>query len=292
VRARDRLVQLYLPVVEAFANRYRGRGAEYEDLVQVGSTALLNAIERCDPKRGDEFAAFAVPTVAGEIRQHLRDRAQSVRLPQAAPAATAAGQIELDDRILHADAFQSLDDTERSIVYLRFVQEVSGRETATQLGMSEDRLERRTRSALTKLRGDLERSAFPGPQPERARSGDESAGEADTSEDPPPAGPSSGADDGQPAAQPKNGAHSGRILVRMPQTLHGELAQAAERERVSLNQFITNALSAAVGWQRPHEPERKAPRWLPAAIVTNIVVLAVAGLAALILLLVALERGL
>ena len=52
-RARERLVQLYLPLVEAFANRYRVHGAERDDLVQVGSIGLLNAIERFDRKRGD-----------------------------------------------------------------------------------------------------------------------------------------------------------------------------------------------------------------------------------------------
>ena len=81
-RARERLVQLYLPLVEALANRYRLRGAERDDLVQVGSIGLLNAIERFDPKRGDEFAAFAVPTIAGEIKRHLRDRSKTVRLPR------------------------------------------------------------------------------------------------------------------------------------------------------------------------------------------------------------------
>ena len=62
-RARDRLVQLYLPLVETLANRYRVHGVERDDLVQVGSIGLLNAIERFDHKRGDEFAAFAVPTI-------------------------------------------------------------------------------------------------------------------------------------------------------------------------------------------------------------------------------------
>ena len=46
-------------------------------------------------------------------------------------------------------------------------------------------------------------------------------------------------------------SHSGRLLLRMPQTLHAELARAAERERVSLNQFITAALSGSLGWRSP-----------------------------------------
>jgi RNA polymerase sigma-B factor len=348
-RARDRLVQLYLPLVEAFAHRYGRRGAEYEDLVQVGSIGLLNAIERCDPKRGDEFAAFAVPTVAGEIKRHLRDRTQTVRLPrrlreaalrlpatrqqltgrlgrepeprelvdalgvaeedlhvllagerpseqsEAGPGDALTGG-EIDDRILLADAFRSLDETERSIIYLRFVRELSRRETAAQLGMTEDRLRRRTQAALVKLRGELERGAFPGAPGERASANDEPVGEAPAASGPAGDGPSTPAnvsgESGRAGSDTaKNGGHSGRILVRMPQSLHEELAQAAEREKVSMNQFITNALSAAVGWQRSGAPPSRAPRWLPAAIVTNIVVLALAGIAALILLLVALDRG-
>ena len=71
-----------MPLVEGLANRHDRRGAEHDDLVQAGSIGLLNAIERFDPKRGEEFVAFAVPTVAGEMKRHLRDRAATVRLPR------------------------------------------------------------------------------------------------------------------------------------------------------------------------------------------------------------------
>mgnify|MGYP001053472669 CR=1 FL=1 len=81
-RARTRLVELYMPLVEALAHRHERRGAEHDDLVQAGSIGLLNAIDRFDPKRGEEFVAFAVPTVAGEIKRYLRDRAATVRLPR------------------------------------------------------------------------------------------------------------------------------------------------------------------------------------------------------------------
>ena len=45
--------------------------------------------------------------------------------------------------------------------------------------------------------------------------------------------------------------HSGRLLVRMPATLHAELAQVARREGVSLNALVIGALSGAVGWRSP-----------------------------------------
>src|SRR5215213_2729593 len=81
-RARARLVELHMPLVEALAHRHDRRGAEHDDLVQAGSIGLLNAIERFDPKRGEEFVAFAVPTVEGEMKRHIRDRTGAVRLPR------------------------------------------------------------------------------------------------------------------------------------------------------------------------------------------------------------------
>jgi predicted RNase H-like HicB family nuclease len=53
-------------------------------------------------------------------------------------------------------------------------------------------------------------------------------------------------------------SHSGRLLLRMPQSLHAELARAAERERVSLNQFITDALSGSLGWRSPDRDKSPA----------------------------------
>jgi antitoxin HicB len=68
---------------------------------------------------------------------------------------------------------------------------------------------------------------------------------------------------GRPVPEPRS-ALSGRLLVRMPRTLHADLARAASREGVSLNQFISGALSAAVAWRAdpaapPGEPGAAAP---------------------------------
>ena len=43
--------------------------------------------------------------------------------------------------------------------------------------------------------------------------------------------------------------HSGRLLLRMPKTLHADLTRASEREGVSLNQFITDVLASAIVWR-------------------------------------------
>jgi HicB family len=83
-------------------------------------------------------------------------------------------------------------------------------------------------------------------------------------------------------------AYSGRLLLRMPPELHAELARHAEREQQSLNQFITGAVSGAVGWEegvkRSERSRLTSPRALTAALVVNLIVLAVAGTAAIALL--------
>ncbi len=80
--ARERLVELYLPLVHALARRFAHRGERLDDLVQVGSIGLIEAIDRFDPERGTDFASFAVPTITGEIKKHLRDRTAAVRVPR------------------------------------------------------------------------------------------------------------------------------------------------------------------------------------------------------------------
>ena len=88
-------------------------------------------------------------------------------------------------------------------------------------------------------------------------------------------------------------APSGRLLLRMPRTLHADLAQAAEREGTSLNQFITNALARTVtreGEESAGEPASAAgqSRVIAAALVANAVVIGLAAIAAIAVLLVAL----
>jgi RNA polymerase sigma-B factor len=80
--AREQLVELYLPLVRALARRFTHCGERLEDLVQVGSIGLIEAIDRFDPERGSDLEHFAVPTITGEIKNHLRDRSATVRVPR------------------------------------------------------------------------------------------------------------------------------------------------------------------------------------------------------------------
>jgi antitoxin HicB len=73
--------------------------------------------------------------------------------------------------------------------------------------------------------------------------------------------------EGRDIPEPKSAtSHSGRLLLRMPRTLHADLTRASERERVSLNQFITDVLAAAVGWRSGSAAEAD-----PSATATSII---------------------
>lgn len=79
---RDRLVTGYLPVAQHIARRFNHRGEPLDDLVQVATVGLINAIDRFDPGKGGEFFSFAVPTISGEVRRHFRDQSWSMRVPR------------------------------------------------------------------------------------------------------------------------------------------------------------------------------------------------------------------
>lgn len=125
--------------------------------------------------------------------------------------------------------------------------------------------------------------------------------------------------EGREAPEPKSlQSHSGRLLLRMPQTLHAELSRLAERENVSLNQFITDVLAGALGWRvparlgriatrpvqagangageaeslgeaglRPGQPQKRSARVLTTALMVNFVIVALAAIVAIVVLIAA-----
>lgn len=80
--AKEELVRAYLPVAQHMARRYAGVSEPYDDLFQVASLGLINAIDRFDPSRGTPFIGFAGPTILGEIKRYFRDKAWTVRVPR------------------------------------------------------------------------------------------------------------------------------------------------------------------------------------------------------------------
>ena len=60
-------VRSNLALVHSCAQRFRGRGVEYDDLFQAGCVGLLQAAERFDESRGLRFSTYAVPLILGEL---------------------------------------------------------------------------------------------------------------------------------------------------------------------------------------------------------------------------------
>jgi RNA polymerase sigma-B factor len=329
--ARSLAIERHLPLVASIARRYASGPEPLDDLLQVGAIGLIKAVDRFDPARGPDLAAFAAPAIEGEIRHHLRDAGTAVRRPRpvqeldarvrAAERDVAAAQhhdpsvaeharvvgtseaavaeailsragvgtlgdagsetADLDRseaRVLLQSAWGVLDERDRAVLKLRFFRDLTQAQIAAEMGISQAHVSRLLASALARLREKLGAglAAVPGSAYSRL-------GMAPTE---------------APEQAP---THSGRLLVRMPPSLHAELARAAEHEGVSLNTFITNALAGAVGWRHgaagdgppaPAGPEDTgtpgaAPRWTSIALAANFAIVAVLAVLAIVLLVTA-----
>lgn len=98
--AEERLIVENSRLIWSVVRRYTGRGAEQEDLYQLGCIGFLKAIHGFDPDFGTQFSTYAVPKIAGEMRRFLRDdgtvkvsrtlRERSARIAQARTELSAA----------------------------------------------------------------------------------------------------------------------------------------------------------------------------------------------------------
>ena len=71
--SREEIIQSNLGLVHACAQRYKGKGIEYDDLYQAGCMGLVKATDAFDHERGVRFSTYAVPVILGEIRRLFRD---------------------------------------------------------------------------------------------------------------------------------------------------------------------------------------------------------------------------
>src|ERR1700729_735509 len=224
--ARTELVELYMPMARRMASRYAGVSEPYDDLLQVASLGLLNAMDRFDASRGIPFAGFAKPTILGELKRYFHDKVWTVRVPRSVhdrmgqvEKATEKLTVELrrppsveelaeqvgigaaevleileaqhnrrplsldappvgedpqdasgaewvgrpdgnfdlvDDRLAMESVLPSLDQREREVLRLRFVEELPQTEIARRIGCSQMHISRLLRRALDRLREEAE----------------------------------------------------------------------------------------------------------------------------------------
>ena len=69
----ERMMEENAGLIWSVVRRYYGRGADPEDLYQLGCLGFLKAVRGFDPAFGCQFSTYAVPKIAGEIRRYLRD---------------------------------------------------------------------------------------------------------------------------------------------------------------------------------------------------------------------------
>lgn len=230
---REELVRRYLPFAKNLALRYRGASESFDDLLQVASLGLVNAIDRFDPDRGAPFTAFASPTILGELKRHFRDRVWTVRVPRGlhdrmaevekaiseltvqlqrspsvpeiaerldvdptdvlevleanhnrrplsldrpvggedseeSPAAEWVGDEDsgyelVEDKLALEGALPHLDERERLVLQLRFVEDLTQSQIAERIGHSQMHVSRILRRTLERIRAEVaEQSAATG----------------------------------------------------------------------------------------------------------------------------------
>ena len=81
-RVRARLIEMYIPLAEYLARRFRNRGEQLDDLVQVANLGLIKSVDGFDPTRGAAFTSYAIPMIVGELKRHFRDKGWDVRVPR------------------------------------------------------------------------------------------------------------------------------------------------------------------------------------------------------------------
>jgi RNA polymerase sigma-B factor len=221
-RAREELVERFLPLARNLARRYAGAREPFDDLLQVASLGLVKAIDRFDTERGAAFSSFAVPTILGELKRYFRDLGWSVHVPRGAQeqalkvqeaqerltsragrppsVSDLAEYLELsmedvldaletaaahhsasldapredgeeesgtlvdvfgredphyelvDDTVTISSAAKQLSARERRVLSLRFVQDMTQTQIASEIGVSQMQVSRILRRALANLR--------------------------------------------------------------------------------------------------------------------------------------------
>jgi RNA polymerase sigma-B factor len=161
------VIEQNLPLVHAIARRFAGPSEPIDDLVQVGAIGLIKAVDGFRVDRGSDLGAYAVPTIVGELRRHVRARSSLASGTSAGPPGgvslraepvdpRSATEAEGEERALVRTAFHALGPRERRIVALRFYRDWSQQRIADEVGLSQVQVSRLLTTSLLKMRRALE----------------------------------------------------------------------------------------------------------------------------------------
>ena len=192
---RDEFIEGNLPLVHKLANRFRGRGVEYEELYAAGCVGLVEAVDRFGPERlfrdggsvkisrslkelsvkaarlRDQLSANGEPRIS-DIAQALgvtpEEAAEALcaGIPPVSldhggedgeplPVPSASGEDALIDRLALRQCLSELSGEDREILMLRYFRRKTQSETAQILGMTQVMVSRRERKLLKELREQL-----------------------------------------------------------------------------------------------------------------------------------------
>ena len=158
--ARTRVIEQNLPLVHSLARRFWRPSEPLDDLVQAGTIGLIKAVDGFRDDRGRDLGAYAVPTIVGELRRHVRERASAssvADLEEETLAAGARSQAEVSEtRALVRAVLDVLTPRERRIVALRYYRDWSQQSIAAEVGLSQVQVSRVLSASLAKMRDRLE----------------------------------------------------------------------------------------------------------------------------------------
>lgn len=80
-RSKDELVERNLKLVIPTANKFRGQGLPFEDLIQEGNAGLIKAAERFDPDRGWRFSTYAVWWIYQSVSRAVTQQTRTIKIP-------------------------------------------------------------------------------------------------------------------------------------------------------------------------------------------------------------------
>ena len=157
--ARTRVIEQNLPLVHSLARRFSRPSEPLDDLVQAGAIGLIKAVDGFRDDRGRDLGAYAVPTIVGELRRHVRERASAssvAELEEETLAGGARSQAEMSEiRELVRAALDVLSPRERRIVALRYYRDWSQQRIAAEVGLSQVQVSRVLSASLAKMRDRL-----------------------------------------------------------------------------------------------------------------------------------------